>query len=137
MKFDRFTIVGLLCALPYLVFGITLTGSGAFGIVGFLVLFIALTGAEVSFYDMLLNVRRRRNWCYRVPFSILFLFVQFVLGWNVMIPFYVMGQFSVGASTALDRMEHMPRRKAAKPLLVSAGASLLFAVLCLITGVKA
>ena len=136
MKFDRYTVLALICALPYLVFGVVLTDSGAVSIVSFLLLTVALTGAEVTCYDMLL-ASRRKNWLYRIPFSALFLLVQFVLGWNVMIPFYVMGQFAVGSAATLDRFEHMPKRRAAKPFLVSGAASVLFLTICLITGVKA
>lgn len=136
MKFDRYTIVGLLCALPYLVFGVALTAPKAANIVGYLVLTIALTGAEVAFFDMILS-NRRKNWLYRVPFSALFTLVQLMFGWNVMIPFYIMGQFAVGAATTRERVQHMPRKKAAKPLWIAAGASLLFLTVALVTGVKA
>ncbi len=135
MKFDRYTIVGLLCALPYLVFGAVLTNHDAISIITYLVLSAALTGAEVTCFDMLLS-SRRKNWLWRVPFSALFLVVQFGLQWNVMIPFYVMGQFAVGVSTTKDRFEHMPKFQAAKPMLVSAGASLIFLLVALVTGVK-
>ncbi len=136
MKFDRFTIVGLLCALPYLIFGVVLTDSNGVSILSYLVLTLALTGGEVTLYDMMLS-SRRRNWLYRVPFSALFFLVQFILGWNVMIPFYVMGQFAMGVATTKDRFEHMPKNKAAKPLIISAGASVLYILIALITGVSA
>ena len=136
MKFDRYTIVGLLCALPYLVFGVVLTDANAVSILTYLVLTAALTGVEVTCFDMILAARRR-NWLWRVPFSLLFLLIQFVLGWNVMIPFYVMGQFSVGVATTKDRFEHMPKHRAAKPMVVCAGASLIYVLIALITGVKA
>lgn len=136
MKFDRFTIVGLLCALPYLVFGVVLTDSNAVSIIAYLILTLALTGAEVTCYDMMLSARRR-NWLYRVPFSTLFFLVQFILGWNVMIPFYVMGQFAMGVATTKDRFEHMPKNRAAKPLVISVGASVIYLLIALITGVKA
>ena len=136
MKFDRFTIVGLLCALPYLVFGVVLTDSNAVSILAYLILTLALTGAEVTCYDMMLS-SRRRNWLYRVPFSTLFFLVQFILGWNVMIPFYVMGQFAMGVATTKDRFEHMPKNRAAKPLVISIGASVIYLLIALITGVKA
>ncbi len=136
MKFDRFTIVGLLCALPYLVFGVVLTDSNAVSIIAYLILTLALTGAEVTCYDMMLSARRR-NWLYRVPFSALFFLVQFILGWNVMIPFYIMGQFAMGVATTKDRFEHMPKNRAAKPLVISIGASVIYLLIALITGVKA
>lgn len=136
MKFDRYTIVGLLCALPYLIFGVVLTKSDAVSILSYLVLTVALTGAEITCYDMILS-SRRKNHLWKAPFSALFFLVQFVLGWNVMIPFYVMGQFAVGVATTKDRFEHMPKLRAAKPMLVSAGTSVLFLVIALITGVKA
>ncbi|MBO5248880.1 MAG: hypothetical protein J6B54_06325 [Clostridia bacterium] len=136
MKFDRFTIVGLLCALPYLIFGVVLTDSDAVSILAYLVLTAALTGAEVTCYDMMLSARRR-NWLYRVPFSVLFLLVQFCLGWNVMIPFYIMGQFAMGVATTKDRFEHMPKIRAAKPMVISLGASLIYLLISLITGVNA
>ena len=136
MKFDRYTIVGLLCALPYLVFGVVLTDSNGVSIIAYLVLMLALTGAEVTLYDMMLSARRR-NWIYRVPFSALFLLVQFVLGWNVMIPFYVMGQFAMGVATTKDRFEHMPKNRAAKPMVISVGASVIYILIALITGVNA
>lgn len=136
MKFDRFTIIGLLCALPYLVFGVVLTDSNAVSILAYLILTLALTGAEVTCYDMMLSARRR-NWLYRVPFSVLFFLVQFILGWNVMIPFYVMGQFAMGVATTKDRFEHMPKNRAAKPLVISIGASVIYLLIALITGVKA
>lgn len=136
MKFDRFTIVGLLCALPYLVFGVVLTDSNAVSIIAYLILTLALTGAEVTCYDMMLSARRR-NWLCRVPFSTLFFLVQFILGWNVMIPFYVMGQFAMGVATTKDRFEHMPKNRAAKPLVISVGASVIYLLIALITGVKA
>lgn len=136
MKFDRYTIVGLLCAIPYLVFGVVLTQGDAVSILSYLVLTAALTGAEVTCFDMMLSARRK-NWLYRIPFSILFLLVQFVLGWNVMIPFYIMGQFAVGVATTKDRFEHMPKNRAAKPMVISLGASVLYLVIALITGVKA
>ncbi|MBO5214371.1 MAG: hypothetical protein J6B86_06340 [Clostridia bacterium] len=136
MKFDRFTIIGLLCALPYLVFGVVLTDSNAVSIIAYLILTLALTGAEVTCYDMMLS-NRRRNWLYRVPFSTLFFLVQFILGWNVMIPFYVMGQFAMGVATTKDRFEHMPKNRAAKPLVISIGASVVYLLIALITGVKA
>jgi len=136
VKFDRYTIVGLLCALPYLIFGVVLTSSEAVSMLSFTVLMLALTGVEVTCYDMLLS-SRRKNWLWRVPFSTLFFLVQFVLGWNVMIPFYVMGQFAVGVATTKDRFEHMPKGKAAKPLLVAAAVSAVFLTVALITGVKA
>lgn len=136
MKFDRYTIVGLLCALPYLVFGVALTDSGAVSIIAYLLLTAALTGAEVTCYDMILS-SRRKNWLYRIPFSALFFLVQFILKWDVMIPFYVMGQFAVGTVTTKERFEHMPKRRAAKPLLISAAASVLYLIIALATGVKA
>ncbi len=136
MKFDRFTIVGLLCALPYLVFGVVLTDPNAVSIISYLILTLALTGAEVTCYDMMLS-SRRRNWLYRVPFSVLFTLVQFTLGWNVMIPFYVMGHFAMGVATTKDRFEHMPKNRAAKPMVISVGASVLYILIALITGVKA
>jgi hypothetical protein len=136
MKFDRYTIVGLLCALPYLVFGVALTDSNAVSILAYLVLTVALTGAEVTCFDMML-ASRRKNWLYRVPFSVLFLLVQFVLGWNVMVPFYIMGQFAVGVATTKDRFEHMPKNRAAKPMVISLGASLVYLLIALITGVNA
>lgn len=136
MKFDRFTIIGLLCALPYLVFGVVLTDSNAVSIIAYLILTLALTGAEVTCYDMMLS-NRRRNWLYRVPFSTLFFLVQFILGWNVMIPFYVMGQFAMGVATTKDRFEHMPKNRAAKPLVISICASVVYLLIALITGVKA
>ncbi len=136
MKFDRYTIIGLLCALPYLVFGVVLTDSNAVSIIAYLVLTLALTGAEVTCYDLMLS-SRRRNWLYRVPFSTLFLLVQFTLGWNVMIPFYVMGQFAMGVATTKDRFEHMPKSRAAKPLVISVGASVVYLLIALITGVNA
>lgn len=136
MKFDRFTIIGLLCALPYLIFGVVLTDSNAVSIIAYLILTLALTGAEVTCYDMMLS-SRRRNWLYRVPFSALFTLVQFTLGWNVMIPFYVMGQFAMGVATTKDRFEHMPKIRAAKPLVISVGASVIYILIALITGVKA
>lgn len=136
MKFDRFTIIGLLCALPYLVFGVVLTDSNAVSILAYLVLTLALTGAEVTCYDMMLS-SRRRNWLYRVPFSTLFTLVQFTLGWNVMIPFYIMGQFAMGVATTKDRFEHMPKNRAAKPMVISLGASVIYVLIALITGVKA
>ena len=136
MKFDRYTVIALICALPYLVFGVALCRPGAVSIVSFLVLTAAITGAEVACNDMLFG-SRRKSWLYRIPFSALFLLVQFVLGWNVMIPFYVMGQLAVGGAATLDRFEHMPKRRAAKPLIVSVAASVLFVTVCLITGVKA
>ncbi len=136
MKFDRFTIIGLLCALPYLVFGVVLTDSNAVSIIAYLILTLALTGAEVTCYDMMLS-SRRRNWLYRVPFSTLFMLVQFILGWNVMIPFYVMGQFAMGVATTKDRFEHMPKNRAAKPMVISIGTSVIYILIALITGVKA
>lgn len=136
MKFDRYTIVGLLCALPYLVFGVVLTDSNGVSIIAYLVLMLALTGAEVTLYDMMLS-SRRKNWIYRVPFSALFLLVQFILGWNVMIPFYVMGQFAMGVATTKDRFEHMPKNRAAKPMVISVGASVIYVLIALITGVNA
>lgn len=136
MKFDRYTIVGLLCALPYLVFGVVLTDSNAVSILAYLVLTLALTGAEVTCYDMML-ASRRRNWIYRVPFSVIFALVQFFLGWNVMIPFYVMGHLAMGVATTKDRFEHMPKNRAAKPLVISAAASVIYLLIALITGVKA
>ncbi len=136
MKFDRFTIIGLLCALPYLVFGVVLTDSNAVSILSYLVLTLALTGAEVTCYDMMLSARRR-NWLYRVPFSALFLLVQFTLGWNVMIPFYIMGQFAMGVATTKDRFEHMPKNRAAKPMVISLAASVIYLLIALITGVNA
>lgn len=136
MKFDRYTIIGLLCALPYLVFGVVLTDSNAVSILAYLILTLALTGAEVACYDMMLSARRR-NWLYRVPFSVLFLLVQFTLGWNVMIPFYMMGQFAMGVATTKDRFEHMPKNRAAKPLVISIGASVVYLLIALITGVNA
>lgn len=136
MKFDRYTIVGLLCALPYLIFGVVLTESDAVSILSYLILTAALTGVEVTCFDMILS-SRRRNWLWRVPFSVLFFFVQFVLEWNVMIPFYVMGQFALGVATTKDRFERMPKSKAAKPMLLSAGASAVYLTVALITGVKA
>ncbi len=136
MKFDRYTIVGLLCALPYLIFGVVLTHSNGVSILAYLILTLALTGAEVTLYDMMLS-SRRKNWLYRVPFSVLFFLVQFILGWNVMIPFYVMGQFAMGVATTKDRFEHMPKNKAAKPLIISVGASVVYLLIALITGVKA
>ena len=136
MKFDRYTIVGLLCALPYLVFGVVLTDSDAVSILSYLILTVALTGVEVTCYDMILSSRRKHH-LMRVPLSVLFFFVQFVLGWNVMIPFYVMGHFAVGVSATKDRFEHMPKGRAAKPLVISAGASVLYLIIALITGVKA
>lgn len=136
MKFDRFTIIGLLCALPYLVFGVVLTDSDAVSILAYLVLTLALTGAEVTCYDMMLGARRR-NWLYRVPFSTLFMLVQFTMEWNVMIPFYVMGQFAMGVATTKDRFEHMPKNRAAKPMVISVAASVLYVLIALITGVNA
>ncbi len=136
MKFDRFTIVGILCALPYLIFGVVLADSDAVSILAYLILTIALTGVEVTLYDMMLS-SRRRNWLYRVPFSTLFLLVQFCLGWNVMIPFYVMGQFAMGVATTKDRFEHMPKLRAAKPMVISLGASVVYLLIALITGVNA
>lgn len=136
MKFDRYTIVGLLCALPYLIFGVVLTDSNGVSILAYLILTLALTGAEVTLYDMMLS-SRRKNWLYRVPFSVLFFLVQFILGWNVMIPFYVMGQFTLGVATTKDRFEHMPKNKAAKPLIISVGASVVYLLIALITGVNA
>ncbi|MBO5222187.1 MAG: hypothetical protein J6C26_07720 [Clostridia bacterium] len=136
MKFDRYTIAGLLCALPYLIFGVVLTKSDAVSILSYLILTVALTGVEVTCYDMILSARRK-NHLWKVPFSVLFFLVQFVLGWNVMIPFYIMGQFAVGVATTKDRFEHMPKLRAAKPLVVSAGVSVIFLVITLITGVKA
>ena len=136
MKFDRYTIVALLCALPYLVFGVVLTDSNGVSIIAYLVLMLALTGAEVTLYDMMLS-SRRKNWIYRVPFSALFLLVQFILGWNVMIPFYVMGQFAMGVATTKDRFEHMPKNRAAKPMVISVGASVIYVLIALITGVNA
>ncbi|MBQ1273018.1 MAG: hypothetical protein IIY12_05930 [Clostridia bacterium] len=136
MKFDRYTIVGLLCALPYLIFGVVLTDSNGVSILAYLILTLALTGAEVTLYDMMLS-SRRKNWLYRVPFSVLFFLVQFILGWNVMIPFYVMGQFALGVATTKDRFEHMPKNKAAKPLIISVGASVVYLLIALITGVNA
>lgn len=136
MKFDKYTVVGLLCALPYLIFGVILTNSDAVSIVSFLVLTVALTGAEVTLYDMVLSARR--TLClWKVPFSALFFLVQFLLQWNVMIPFYVMGHFAVGVSATKERYEHMPKQKAAKPLLISGTASILFVTVSLITGVSA
>ncbi len=136
MKFDRYTIVGLLCALPYLVFGVVLTNADGISIAAYLILTLALTAGEVTLYDMMLSARRR-NWLYRVPFSVLFTLVQFVFGWNVMIPFYVMGQFAMGVATTKDRFEHMPKLRAAKPMVISAGASVLYLLIALITGVRA
>ena len=136
MKFDRYTIVGLLCALPYLIFGVVLADSNAVSILSYLVLTVALTGAEVTLYDMMLGARRK-NWIYRIPFSTLFLLVQFVLGWNVMIPFYIMGQFAMGVATTKDRFEQMPKLQAAKPMIIAAGASVLYLFIALITGVNA
>ena len=136
MKFDRYTIVGLLCSLPYLMFGVVLSDSNGVSILAYLILTLALTGAEVTLYDMMLS-SRRKNWLYRVPFSVLFFLVQFILGWNVMIPFYVMGQFSMGVATTKDRFEHMPKNKAAKPLIISVGASVVYLLIALITGVNA
>ena len=136
MKFDRYTIVGLLCALPYLIFGVVLTESDAVSIVSYLILTAALTGVEVTCFDMILS-SRQKNWLWRVPFSSLFALVQFFLGWNVMIPFYVMGQFSVGVATTKDRFEHMPKNRAAKPMIISVGASVTYLIIALITGVKA
>ena len=136
MKFDRYTIVGLLCALPYLVFGVVLTASDAASMLSYLILTVALTGAEVTLFDMILS-SRRKNWLWRVPFSTLFFFTQFVLDWNVMLPFYVMGQFAVGVTTTKDRFEHMPRFRAAKPLLLSGCFSVAYLIIALITGVRA
>ena len=136
MKFDRYTIVGLLCSLPYLMFGVVLSDSNGVSILAYLILTLALTGAEVTLYDMMLS-SRRKNWLFRVPFSVLFFLVQFILGWNVMIPFYVMGQFSMGVATTKDRFEHMPKNKAAKPLIISVGASVIYLLIALITGVNA
>lgn len=136
MKFDRYTIVGLLCALPYLVFGVVLTASDAASMLSYLILTVALTGVEVTLYDMILS-SRRKNWLWRVPFSTLFFFTQFVLDWNVMLPFYVMGQFAVGVTTTKDRFEHMPRFRAAKPLLLSGSFSVAYLIIALITGVRA
>lgn len=136
MKFDRYTIVGLLCALPYLIFGVVLTNSDAVSILSYLVLTAALTGVEVTCFDMILS-NRRKNWLWRVPFSALFFLTQFILEWNVMIPFYVMGQFALGVATTKDRFEHMPKNKAAKPMLLSVGASAVYLIIALITGVKA
>ena len=110
--------------------------SGAVPMLSYTVLVLALTGAEVTCYDMILS-SRRKNWLWRVPFSALFFLVQFVLDWGVMIPFYVMGQFAMGVVTTKERFEHMPKKQAAKPLLISAGASALFLTVALITGVKA
>ena len=61
MKFDRYTIVGLLCALPYLVFGVVLTNADAVSILTYLILTAALTGVEVTCFDMIL-ASRRKNW---------------------------------------------------------------------------
>lgn len=136
MKFDRYTIIALVCALPYLIFGVVLADSNAVSILAYLILTLALTGAEVTLYDMILS-SRRRNWLYRVPFSVLFFLVQFLLGWNVMIPFYIMGQLAMGVATTKDRFEHMPKARAAKPMIISAGASVLYLLIALITGVNA
>lgn len=135
MKFDRYTIVGLLCSLPYLIFGVALCESDAVSILSYLLLTAALTGAEVTCYDMIL-FSRRKNWLYRVPFSVLFLLVQFVLSWDVMIPFYVVGQFAMGTITTKERFEHMPKRRACKPMIVAAGASLIYLIICTVTGVR-
>ena len=136
MKFDRYTIVGLLCALPYLIFGVVLTRSGAVSILSYLVLTVALTGVEVTCYDMILGARRK-NHLWRSPFSLLFFFVQFVLEWNVMIPFYIMGHFAVGVSATKERFEHMPKPRAAKPMVISLCSSVVYLIIALITGVKA
>ncbi|MBQ1216478.1 MAG: hypothetical protein IIX85_00800 [Clostridia bacterium] len=136
MKFDRYTIVGLLCALPYLIFGVVLTKPDAASILTYLILTVALTGGEVACYDMLLG-QRRHLWLYRVPFSLLFLLVQFTLAWDVMIPFYLMGQFSMGVASVKERFEHMPKSRAAKPLVISVIASAVYLAIALITGVRA
>ena len=136
MRFDRYTVVALLCSLPYLIFGVVLTEPDAISILSYLLLTVALTGGEVILSDMILG-SRRKNWLYRVPFSVLFLLTQFLFSWDVMIPFYVMGQFAVGVSATKDRFEHMPKNRAAKPLIVSGLASALFVAIALITGVRA
>lgn len=136
MKFDRYTIVGLLCALPYLVFGVVLTRSDAVSILSYLVLTVALTGVEVTCYDMILSARRKIH-LWRVPFSVFFFVTQFALGWDVMIPFYIMGHFAIGVFATKDRFEHMPKGRAAKPLVISLGSSAVYLIIALITGVKA
>ena len=113
-----------------------LTASDAVSILSYLILTVALTGVEVTLYDMILSARRK-NWLWRVPFSALFFFAQFVLKWDVMIPFYVMGQFAVGVTTTKDRFEQMPKQRAAKPLLLSGMFSTAYLIIALITGVRA
>ena len=63
--------------------------------------------------------------------------VQFTLAWDVMIPFYLMGQFSMGVASVKERFEHMPKSRAAKPLVISVIASAVYLAIALITGVRA
>ena len=136
MKFDRYILIGILCLLPYVCVGAFLTAPSLVNVFSWVFLSLAVTAADVVCFDMLL-ANRRKNWCLLLPFTVLFLYAQIVFRWNVLIPFFVTGQFALGIYTTTERAETLGKLKAAKPLLVAGVVGVLLTCVVILTGVGA
>jgi hypothetical protein len=98
MKITKFHIAGALCLLVFIIFGVAYIKNNIPQAALFIFLGIIIEAA--SFFIMTIAMPKDKDgecWLLLIPFTILLIISHFLLNWDLLLPFYISGIFSVAS----------------------------------------